>query len=175
MPGGRPLKFENEKELQDNIDGYFASCFEQKDIERIVGKGKNKKIIREVIIQQIRPFTITGLALYLDTSRKVLCEYEDERPEFSNAIKKAKVKIENFTEEQLYNSKNVAGVIFNLKNNYGWVDKREVDNNHSGKIEHEHSQSVENIEAINRIKIKYEEDLKKVFIDNPPPLPALSA
>ena len=58
-----------------------------------------------------------------------------EKDEFSNTVKKAKQKIENFAEKQLYN-KDVptTGVIFNLKNNYGWVDRQELDANVNGEI-----------------------------------------
>ena len=98
-PEGRPLKFETPQAMQKKIDKYFLDC-EKKE----------------------KPLTITGLALALDTSRKVLLDYEDNRPEYSNTIKKAKVICENFVEEYLFTGKNMAGAIFNLKNNYGWKE-----------------------------------------------------
>lgn len=97
---GRPLKFKNVEELQTKIDLYF------------------KKTLREEL-------TITGLALELDTSRRVLCDYEDNRPEFSNAIKKAKTMIENAYEISL-RKYGRSGDIFALKN-FGWRDKQETD------------------------------------------------
>ena len=49
-----------------------------------------------------------------------LLKYE-ERAEFIGAIKKAKGRIEAWVEEQLFNREvPIAGVIFNLTNNYGW-------------------------------------------------------
>lgn len=98
---GRPLKFGSVEELQRKIETYFAEC------------DKNN-----------RPYTISGLALALDTSRRVLLDYED-KDEYCNTIKKAKLKCETYAEEQLFVGKNTAGVIFNMKNNYGWVDKQE--------------------------------------------------
>ncbi|MNJ56409.1 hypothetical protein D3C77_519520 [compost metagenome] len=64
----------------------------------------------------------------METNRQTLVNYENNA-EFFDTIKKAKARIENYTEEQLYNSnaKNMTGIIFNLKNNYGWQDKQEVD------------------------------------------------
>lgn len=103
---GRPPKFQDVEELQRKIDAYFDSCHDE-----------NGKLIR--------PYTITGLALALDTSRKVLLDYESKDDEISNTIKKAKLRIENFAEEQLYTNKNTAGVIFNMVNNYGWVNRQE--------------------------------------------------
>jgi hypothetical protein len=110
MPAGRPLLFKTVEELKQAIDGYFNSCW---SIENGVRK-------------QTRPYTITGLAVHLDTSRQTLINYED-RGEFFDAIKKAKDRIENYTEEQLYRTTQVTGVIFNLKNNYEWRDKSEQD------------------------------------------------
>lgn len=102
--GGRPCKFKSVEEMQKAIDEYFNYCDENK-----------------------KPYTVSGLAYALDTSRKVLLEYQ-EKDEFSNTIKKAKARIERFNEELLY-SKDVptVGVIFNLKNNYDWKDKQEIE------------------------------------------------
>lgn len=104
MSVGRPLKYTSVEEMQKDIDEYFAECDEN---------GK--------------PYTVSGLAYALDTSRRTLLNYE-EREDFFHTIKKAKDKIECFNEELLYN-KNVSttGVIFNLKNNYDWKDKQEIE------------------------------------------------
>jgi hypothetical protein len=104
METGRPLKFNSAEEMQTAINQYFAKC----DAED-------------------RPYTVSGLAVALDTNRQTLINYED-KDEFFDTIKKAKAKIEAYNEEMLYN-KNIptTGVIFNLKNNYGWKDKQEIE------------------------------------------------
>jgi hypothetical protein len=53
----------------------------------------------------------------------------DENGEpFIDTIKRAKDKVENSVEEGLLSGKyNATGAIFNLKNNYGWRDKQEVE------------------------------------------------
>ena len=101
---GRPLKFDSVEEMQKAIDKYFAECDEKQ-----------------------KPYTVSGLAYALNTTRRTLLDYE-EKDEYSHTIKKAKTKIELFNEEMLY-SKDVSttGVIFNLKNNYGWKDKQEIE------------------------------------------------
>lgn len=97
-PGGRPLKFQSVEELDKKIDEFFA-------IEPVP--------------------TISGLAVHLDTSRRVLCEY-GERQEYSNSIKRALQKCESYVEKgALTNKLNATFSIFNLKNNYGWKDKTE--------------------------------------------------
>ena len=104
MSGGRPLMYRNIEDMQRDIDKYFAECDE-----------KNK------------PYTVSGLAYSLGTNRQTLLNYE-ERGEFLDTIKSAKAKIERFNEEMLYNKDvSTTGVIFNLKNNYGWKDKQEIE------------------------------------------------
>jgi len=121
MAGGRPLKFESFEQIEKAAKEYFELCDEQG-----------------------RPYTMTGLAIALDTDRKTLLNYE-EKEEFFPTLKKIKCIVENYAEEKLFNGGNTAGVIFNLKNNYGWIDKQEVDTN---------------------VNLSYEEKLKQVADDN---------
>lgn len=107
MAGGRPLKYQSVAKLQADIDAYFAGCVENK-----------------------KPFTITGLALALDTCRQTLCNYEG-KPEFVDTIKRAKLRCESFAEELLMAGSNAAGAIFALKN-YGWRDQQDI--KHTGNV-----------------------------------------
>jgi hypothetical protein len=118
MSGGRPLKFATVEALQKKADAYFAECI------------ANKK-----------PFTITGLALALDTSRETLCNYED-KAEYFDTIKRAKLRCENYAEELLLTGSNAAGAIFALKN-YGWRDKQEQEVTGPNGGPQEHSISIE--------------------------------
>lgn len=106
--GGRPLKFKNIEMLEGAINDYFEMCDSQHE-----------------------PYTITGLALALDIDRKTLINYE-KREEFFHTIKKAKLKVENYLEKRLINDNSTTGIIFNLKNNFEWKDKQEVE--HSGNV-----------------------------------------
>jgi hypothetical protein len=147
--GGRPLKFKSVKELQQKIDAYFAMCdpHVEQVKEWVEARDKSGKLLKDdnglnylieiehmVMTKQI-PYGITGLALALDTSRETLLDYEKGKydsgediegykAEFSDTIKAAKVKIENYNELMLY-SPSPTGTIFNLKNNFGWKDKTE--------------------------------------------------
>jgi hypothetical protein len=116
---GRPLKFKTAEELENAIRSYFDYCDERVDIRL----DKNGEIVE---IPNPRPYTISGLAYYLGTSRQTLINYE-QKDEFFDTIRAAKSKIEMFVEESLWTPKVAQGVIFNLKNNFGWVDKSEVD------------------------------------------------
>lgn len=117
------MKFKSAKALQEKIDEYFDEC-----------DNRTTKVITKagiiVDMPDPRPYTITGLALALGTNRQTLLNYE-ERAEYFDAIKKAKLRVENYVEESLWTPKITSGVIFNLKNNFGWVDKQNVE--HSGE------------------------------------------
>mgnify|MGYP006921309821 CR=1 FL=1 len=136
---GRPPKYKTVKELQLLIDAYFESCWAQKiDMfgNLMYFKENGKKTKRPVMIQ-IKPYTITGLALSIGTTRETLLDYQAKN-QFSDTIKRAKDACQNYAEESLFVGKNPAGAIFNLKNNYGqWKDKQEVDSSVTGvtKIE----------------------------------------
>ena len=106
---GRPKKFKTVEELKELIDNYFDSCFE---IEAKTG-----------VTYQSRPFTVSGLAYALGTSRQTLMRYEKEFTEYSDTILLAKARIEQYAEEQLFKLRNPNGAMFALKNNWrGWED-----------------------------------------------------
>ena len=106
---GRPKKFKTVEELQELIDTYFDSCFE---VDTKTG-----------VTYQSRPFTVSGLAYALGTSRQTLMRYEKEFTEYSDTILLAKARIEQYAEEQLFKLRNPNGAIFALKNNWrGWED-----------------------------------------------------
>lgn len=149
---GRPKKWQTIEELETAIQDYFNSCFVKKterkrvqiqneDCECDLNAGVECKCPRryeyidepikdetgEFVLIQIRPFTVTGLAIALDTTRDTLLSYENnpENAQFFDTIKNAKQIIHNYAEEYLFSGKNVVGAIFNLKNNWGYVDRQE--------------------------------------------------
>jgi hypothetical protein len=77
-----------------------------------------------------RPYTVSGLAVWLGCSRVTLLNYQSQ-DEFFATIKEAKDRIEAYSHECLYN-KDVPtkGVTFSLSNNHeGWKEKTETDLN----------------------------------------------
>lgn len=142
---GRPMKFQDIDELRAMILEYFKNAaphweeqteyIDRRDPKsgKIViedGRVVQDKVIRKVKTKQ-KPLTVTGLAVALGTSRDVLLDYEttysEKYPEFSNTIKEAKEQIKAYAEESLFGT-NTAGVIFSLKNNWGFKDKYETEN-----------------------------------------------
>lgn len=102
MGAGRPLKFPTVEGLRKQIDCYFKDC-DENDI----------------------PYLITGLALALDTSRETLINYE-KKEKYFDTIRRAKLKIHHYVECLSVTTRNPNGSIFNLKNNFGWVDRKEI-------------------------------------------------
>jgi len=134
-PPYRPLKFQSVQELQNKVEAYFASCNDY--VRDAKGNRVKDTVSGEYLTYQAKVPTITGLAVFLDTSRETLLDYENElhknkdmppeiRHGFSDTIKKAKLRIYDATEQQLYRGK-PTGAIFSLKNNYGWEDKTQVE------------------------------------------------
>ena len=103
---GRPKLFKTPEELEEKINTYFYQCKEEE-----------------------RPYTMSGLAFALGIDRKTLINYGKDE-EFFPTIKRARDFVEQYVEERLLTQSGVTtGVIFNLKNNFDWKDKQEIDAN----------------------------------------------
>jgi hypothetical protein len=101
--GGSVKKYQSPDLLEQAIESYFTK---QKEDKKAV--------------------TVTGLAYHLGfASRSGLLKYEKEPgyEMFYEIISRAKLRIEVALEEELISRNGtVAGLIFNLKNNYNWQD-----------------------------------------------------
>lgn len=99
-PKGRKLKFESPEKLAALIEDYFTEMRSEQ-----------------------KPITVSGLAVYLGTTRQIIQNYA-QKDEYYEVIQQAKAVCEAYAEECLYGN-NVAGVIFSLKNNFGWKDTQD--------------------------------------------------
>ena len=98
---GRTLKFGSPAALEEKINNYFKECDEQG-----------------------RPYTIAGLAYFLDCDRQTIYNYAI-KDEFVGIIKRARGKIlASFEERTVKEGK--PGQIFIMKN-YGYSDKLEIE------------------------------------------------
>lgn len=120
-PGGRPPKYKSKKEIEGLIEEYFKKCegeiLKDKDGNPVLNKYGSPCIVGS------HPPTVTGLALALGfTTRLALINYQG-KPEFMNTIMRAKSRIEQYTEERLFDRDGVNGAKFSLKNNFkGWSE-----------------------------------------------------
>ena len=110
-PGGRPAKYTSAEDMQRDIDKYYRDCEKRN-----------------------APLTMAGLAVALDMDRITLASYSN-KDQFLNTIKKARQKIEASAAERLEKQPNCTGIIFSLKNNFGWVDRQEIKEEHSGTVD----------------------------------------
>lgn len=125
MARGRPPAYKTKKELQEKIDQYFEECS-----GHILTDEDNNPVYDKngaPIIVNARPPTITGLALALGfTSRQALLNYQAKK-EFVDTITRAKSKIEQYTEERLFDRDGVQGAKFSLMNNFkDWSEKQNL-------------------------------------------------
>ena len=113
---GQPLAFPTVELLQKAVDAYFAPGGDAWD-----NTGDELRFLP----------TMSGLALALDVDRKTVLNYSN-KDDYFPTIRKARAIIENNLEKNLYGN-SVTGLIFNLKNNFGWNDKQELDHTSNGK------------------------------------------
>lgn len=101
-PGGRPREYESPKTFAAKVEEYF--------------------------VQAPIP-SISGLSYFLGfCDKQSFSEYEKYGGEFSLTVKRARLRIEGDREDRLNDkAKFTPGTIFDLKNNYGWKDKQEVE------------------------------------------------
>jgi len=112
------MKFPSVELLQEKIDEYFDMC--DSHMKKILTKGG-----LVVDVSDPLPYTLSGLAVHLKCNRDTLLEYS-HKAAFSGAIKSAKQRCEADSEQRLF-THFTPGVVFSLKNNYGWRDKIEID------------------------------------------------
>lgn len=118
--GGRPPAYKDCEEMQEKINQYFAD------------PPTKKHTTKEGDVIDVPFLSITGLALWLGfESRQSFYDYE-KKDGFTYTIKRARALIENEYEFMLQKG-NTAGAIFALKN-FGWDDKRVIENNITGSV-----------------------------------------
>lgn len=133
---GRPRAFNSVEELESKINDYFEYC--------------NK---------ENKPYTMSGLAYYLDVDRKTIVNYTKEE-EYFPTIKKARDRVQMQLEENaLMNISNSTFTIFNLKNNFDWKDRIETNTENFEQI----NESLHNIANLinNPVEDRTEESISE--------------
>ena len=128
---GRPKKYSNAEQMQDIINNYFASCMR---IKTTPDGRPIRDALGNAIYEFYRPPTMSGLAVALDIDRRSLLNYSKD-DQFFPTISRARMKIEMFTEEKLFEKETCNGSKFSLSNNFGWSEKQEVKADVSKKLE----------------------------------------
>lgn len=107
-------RFKTLEELQDKINEYF-----------------------NLMHREGRPYTISGLALWLGVTTTTLRKWETEYGDtvYTDIIKFAKQRVENYAEESLYDNRKSGGAKFILENYFDMSEKHSVDANINSKLE----------------------------------------
>jgi hypothetical protein len=136
---GRPKilveRYKTADKFQEVIEKYFFACKYPEPVEYTRRREITDKKTGKVTWKEEKAWdnpkeklpTIGGLSLFLKIDSDVLNDYLKYKdvPDFSRTIKMAFRYIETAWQQSL-TTKNATGVIFNLKNNWGWQDKSEV-------------------------------------------------
>ena len=110
-PGGRPPQWQSPEEFESQCKGFFEWC-------------KSEDYIPD----------IEALAVHLNTSRKVILDYE-KKEQFSYTIKRIKDKIAFFKKQLAMKGKiNSSVFCFDFKNNHGYKDSIEMDSTVKSEI-----------------------------------------
>jgi len=140
---GREKKY-TAKALREKVEEYFASISRTAPVTEQVPTGEldehGHKIfelqpvmndLNEIMLRKefIIPPTVSGLCEYLGIHRATWNRYcdPDLHPEFCDTTTRARGRMRAYLEEQLLTRKDVRGIIFDLQNNYGYTEKREVE------------------------------------------------
>lgn len=137
---GRKKTYTSAKRLKEDIEAYFAGITVRRAVTEFIDTGertnKGKPILREVPVKDLngepiyetvflKPPTITGLCLFLGISLDTFENYAKDKT-LGEVISWARLVIEQYLEEQLSIRDKPQGIIFNLKNNFGYTEKSEV-------------------------------------------------
>lgn len=132
--GGR--KFLSPEHLQSQINEYYESCMGPMFYKGELVKDSDDRVVKT----QVKPFTLSGLALYLGVSTETLRKYRNGRLDsildemkaetddcltFSSVILRAKQTIEAYAEGRLYDKDGQRGAQFVLDCVFGWVSHKD--------------------------------------------------
>ena len=102
-------KYDTPAALQKKVNEYFAACDKKK-----------------------RPYTITGLTLYLKYSIKGLWVATQKDDAWGEILQNARLRIEDYLVHRVLTEKSVAGPIFILKASFGYRETSGLE--HSGDL-----------------------------------------
>jgi len=136
VPAGRPRIISSPEEMVELAERYFAECDNRivsvqqvcKETGKIIELGINKPV----------PYTVPGLALALGLSGRASLHEYARREEYFDTVKMLMSRIEQQRiEAALEGKQNPRIAEFDLRNNFGYTDKREIVQETTHKIDND--------------------------------------
>ena len=133
---GGQRKYLSPEHLQSLVNEYYESCMGPMFYKGNLVRDDEGRLVKT----QVKPFTLSGLALYLGLTTETLRKYRNGRLDslldemkaetddwltFSKVILRAKQTIEAYAEGRLYDKDGQRGAQFVLDCCYGWVSHKE--------------------------------------------------
>ena len=121
-------KYKTPEELQAKVDSYFQTCWGARYYNGKPLLDENGDVVQGII----RPYTMSGLARHLGISTQILFHYEANakagliRPEYAEIIVDAKLRIQEYAEQRLYDREGSSGARFVLETGFGWMTKKDA-------------------------------------------------
>lgn len=120
---GPPPKYESKEQIIGLIEHYFEDC-EGELLRDADGVPVLDKWSQPIYIGR-KPPTIAGLTRALGfRSRQSLLNYQAKK-EFQSTIEDAKLRIEAYCEERLFDKDGCNGARFSLACNFGWKEEKD--------------------------------------------------
>lgn len=122
MPAGRPPFYSTPEELQAAIEAYFKKCDDH--VSKVLTK-------TGAIVDFPTPIRYNMAALNYElgySSSGALADLANDKPEYSETIARARLKIESCRVNDLVDpdTHNANGIKFDLTNNFGWKESSEL-------------------------------------------------
>lgn len=136
---GRPMKYSSPDRLLEAVEDYFDSI----SYTKVLTDGHGHPILsdagREIrMLVYVTPPGKSAMCLHIGIDESTWDNYADpeKNPKLVPVTRWAKMRMEAYLEEQLNTRDRPQGIIFNLENNYGWKNRREVElqENVDGKL-----------------------------------------
>ena len=120
----KPRKYKSAKALAAAVDEYFESL-------KAPLKDKHGKVVcddnGDPVMGYVKPATMTGLALHLGfKSRQAIINQEGFGKDYADVVNYARMRVEEYCEQRLFDREGAKGAQFSLRNNFGWVEKQEI-------------------------------------------------
>ena len=89
----------------------------------------NRLGVQATVLEYLVPPTVGGLCELVGIHRSTWAVYCDAQlhPVFSDTTTHARGRMRAWLEEQLLTRKDVKGIVFDLQNNYGYHDQKEIE------------------------------------------------